>query len=895
MSIFNKKQSSRNWSDSDEFEFIDLELDDAEELDVIETDTKAQKHQTQSTTKNTTKSPKNFSYSEELFEFDEDFMEASADDSSDEEFLEDFQDTGDDQRLLNSLLKEKQKSGFLQRFLERFTVLDMVLGGTGVLLVVIAITVVTLLFSNKTSQKQQDSMAQLGSRLSQASTIGESELLVLAQSTETRLAEAEQFAKLSNEQLQAQIQAVSSALDAFEKEQEEEITVKLSFNSVEKDLKIKITNEKTRKLIAGGDFTFEVTDPDGKTTTWNDHDKDGIIYKKELAPGTYRIVMKKIKGYVIPEESQKVTVKDKIVYEQIEIADEIKTEAEIDVAKEDTVIKEPEVAPLVDTVPFLVSASIPRTEANYIYIETTKDKLVDPATLVAKVYGKMSSLYSTITGITLGTASGTVEVTKTITVPMTIEGGTVDTTSGTAIGIVVTDPTIATATVIDDNSIGVKGEKVGSTKITVSHSGKTAEFTVTVEAAKTDPTNPTNPTDPTNPIPEPVILPISAVFSKTTGKILTEATDTVNVTITNYSVDAGLLFKSSDETVATVASVLSEDKKTATLTITGKKAGTANITAMGKVNAADTVLATYAATVVMNPKTDTVSLLVTKENKPVYVYNATTKVYTKATYADYYKADTKFYVVDETQKFFYNGWQTLEGKTYYFLGNGVPVTGEQVIQGAKYAFGSDGVLTSKVGSLGIDVSKWNGSINWTNVKNSGVNYVIIRCGYRGSSQGTLVEDPTYKSNIQGAIAAGLKVGVYFYSQAVNQVEAVEEASMVLNLIRGYKISYPVFIDIEASGGRGDAIDKNTRTAVAQAFCETIQGSGYTAGVYSGKHWFETKMNTSSLEKYKIWVAHYNNAASTTYKGRYDIWQYTSSGTISGIGGNVDLNLSYMGY
>ena len=138
----------------------------------------------------------------------------------------------------------------------------------------------------------------------------------------------------------------------------------------------------------------------------------------------------------------------------------------------------------------------------------------------------------------------------------------------------------------------------------------------------------------------------------------------------------------------------------------------------------------------------------------------------------------------------YSGWQTLDGKVYYFTADGSKVTGEQVIQGAKYNFASDGSLVTGNGTMGIDVSKWNGNIDWNAVKNSGVSYVIIRCGYRGSSEGKLIEDPKYEKNIQGATAAGLKVGVYFFSQAVDEMEAVEEASMVLEQIKNYRISYP---------------------------------------------------------------------------------------------------------
>ena len=216
-----------------------------------------------------------------------------------------------------------------------------------------------------------------------------------------------------------------------------------------------------------------------------------------------------------------------------------------------------------------------------------------------------------------------------------------------------------------------------------------------------------------------------------------------------------------------------------------------------------------------------------------------------------------------------------------------------MIQGAQYSFDSDGVLISSNGVLGIDVSKWNGSIDWNAVKNSGVSYVIIRCGYRGSSQGTLIEDPKYRTNIQGAAAAGLKVGVYFFTQAVNEIEAVEEASMVLSLVKGYNISYPIFLDVESSGGRGDGISKETRTAVCRAFCQTIKNSGYAAGIYANKTWLNERIDSGQLGAYRIWLAQY--ASKPTYAGRYDIWQYSSKGQVSGIKGNVDLNLSYMGY
>ena len=195
--------------------------------------------------------------------------------------------------------------------------------------------------------------------------------------------------------------------------------------------------------------------------------------------------------------------------------------------------------------------------------------------------------------------------------------------------------------------------------------------------------------------------------------------------------------------------------------------------------------------------------------------------------------------------------------------------------------------------LGIDVSRWNEEIDWNKVKNAGINYAILRVGYRGSVTGVLVEDWYYKKNIEGAAAAGVPVGLYFFTQAVNEVEAVEEASMVLSQIKGYKITYPVFIDVESSGGRADGLDSGTRTRVINAFCQTIQNGGYRAGIYANKTWLAQKMNISALSGYKIWLAQYNT--QVTYGGRYDMWQYSDKGSISGISGKVDMNLSYMNY
>ncbi|MDL2215824.1 hypothetical protein LJB77_02040 [Ruminococcaceae bacterium OttesenSCG-928-N02] len=241
----------------------------------------------------------------------------------------------------------------------------------------------------------------------------------------------------------------------------------------------------------------------------------------------------------------------------------------------------------------------------------------------------------------------------------------------------------------------------------------------------------------------------------------------------------------------------------------------------------------------------------------------------------------------------YTGWQTIGGKTYYYDKNGTYVTGWQVIQGVNYFFNDNGV---RGGEIGIDVSKYQLTIDWQAVRASGITFVFIRCGYRGYGSGALVEDPYFRRNIQGATAAGLKVGVYFFSQAITTAEAVEEASMCLSLVRGYNLAYPIAFDTEHSGGnpgRADSLSVGQRTQIAIAFCETVRAGGYTPCVYSGKYWLMYNLDASQLSSYKIWLAHYT--AQTDYKGRYDIWQYTSTGKVNGISGAVDMNISYMGY
>ena len=295
--------------------------------------------------------------------------------------------------------------------------------------------------------------------------------------------------------------------------------------------------------------------------------------------------------------------------------------------------------------------------------------------------------------------------------------------------------------------------------------------------------------------------------------------------------------------------------------------------------------ASLKTTVTVADFSDSSVVLKDKSGNVLYTDANATK---QANLKDYASTDT-FYTSPQ-----YTGWRTDGGKVYYYDANHNKITGNQVIGGVMYTFGGDGALSQSSGNRGIDVSKYQGNIDWGAVAASGINFAIIRVGYRGSSSGALVQDPYFKKNISGATKAGIKVGLYFFTQAVNEAEAVEEASMAMSLASGYKVTYPIFIDTEsASGGRANGLSKSTRTAVVKAFCQTIRNGGYKAGVYASKSWYANQLNASALNGYCIWVAQYNS--SCTYSGKYDMWQYSSKGSVSGIKGNVDMNISYTGY
>ena len=726
----------------------------------------------------------------EEVEYSEDYTQYINTDSADDSDLY-YYDNDEEESAQNKTHRNKKK-GFFAKIGELVAGMDA--WDKAVVIVGIAVMVLAgVTFGTYISAKAIDSrleeLATVGSAIENIETIGGSGLMAAADARMSSLTAAREALEAEKAMQLASEQNTNYNEVAYNKD----VTVGLNMVSVLKDLKIKFNNKESGKLISNVPFTVSVTTPGGKSETWTDDDMDGIIYKKNIDAGTYKVSVNALSGekylsYTLPGKEQSVEVKKEIEYKKVDVKNEIKKESEVNAAKEDTKKNETVVeSTLNDTVTWVESKEIAST-----YREISKNEIAEPLTL--------------------------------------------------------------------------------------SYAGSFMRTAAVMDASGNEVSQPT--LIPEMPQPTPEISQAEIILDKT--QATAALGQNVNLTVAFAGVTDVVAFSaySSDNAIATVS------VQGNTVVITPVAVGSVTITIehpyLTNVKAACTV------TVKNDPRTDSVSKLKDKSGNQLYVLE--NDAYREAVYADYYTAE-KFFVKGEAK---YTGWQTIGGKIYFFDSNGNKVTGEQVIQGAKYNFASDGsLMENSSGTKGIDVSKWNGSIDWNAVKNSGISYVIIRCGYRGSTQGALIEDSKFSTNIKGATAAGLKVGVYFFTQAVDEVEAVEEASMVIEMIRGYTISYPVYLDVEPSGGRGDKISKAQRTAVCKSFCATMQTSGYTSGVYANRTWLSEKLDAGELGAYKIWLAQY--AATPTYTGRYDMWQYKSTGKVSGIKGDVDMNISYLGY
>ncbi len=196
--------------------------------------------------------------------------------------------------------------------------------------------------------------------------------------------------------------------------------------------------------------------------------------------------------------------------------------------------------------------------------------------------------------------------------------------------------------------------------------------------------------------------------------------------------------------------------------------------------------------------------------------------------------------------------------------------------------------------VGVDVSSHQADIDWERVAGAGVEFAMVRAGYRGYTQGNIYEDEYFSQNIEGARAAGLEVGAYFFSQAVSEEEALEEADFLLKLLEGRSVTFPVAFDWErqtAEGSRTSEIPESVVTACARAFCMAVEEAGYLPMVYFSPSQGYEELELEQVLEWPFWLAHYtDNWAATSFRYSFDMWQYTGHGTVDGIAGEVDLDL-----
>lgn len=213
-----------------------------------------------------------------------------------------------------------------------------------------------------------------------------------------------------------------------------------------------------------------------------------------------------------------------------------------------------------------------------------------------------------------------------------------------------------------------------------------------------------------------------------------------------------------------------------------------------------------------------------------------------------------------------------------------------VLESGEIHYLEDGVSISH---KGIDVSKYQGDIDWNKVKADGVEYAFIRLGLRGYETGKIVLDDKFVDNIKGANAAGVKVGVYFFTQAITVEEALEEAEFVLEQIAPYQVDYPIVFDVEKvsdSSARMNQITVEDRTNITKAFCNKIEEAGYNSLIYGNMEMFSVLLNFKELESYDKWYAYYDSSLYFPYD--FEVWQYSDRGMVDGISEKVDLNISF---
>lgn len=210
--------------------------------------------------------------------------------------------------------------------------------------------------------------------------------------------------------------------------------------------------------------------------------------------------------------------------------------------------------------------------------------------------------------------------------------------------------------------------------------------------------------------------------------------------------------------------------------------------------------------------------------------------------------------------------------------------------GNYWNYGQDGIGTAKIG---VDVSKHQGNIDWAQVAGSGIEFAMIRLGYRGYGNGAIVKDEFYDANMTGATANGIPVGVYFYTQATSYEEGVEEANFVLQNLGDYPINYPIVFDTEDAdqeSGRVNGVSVEAKTDAVIGFCETIKAAGYNTMVYANKNWLVLDLQMARVKDYDIWYAQYAEVPDFPYN--FKMWQYTAEGQVPGISTPADIDIYF---
>ena len=616
---------------------------------------------------------------------------------------------------------------------EPMAALDIAIALTGVLVLAAAAFTTSMYLGRNEQNKQMEAVAAVGKNLEAIGMSGEevlSAVAVAAQNVSEEVSEEE---------------TTETETGYEEKDLEANVDVILKLSSMQKDMKIKFADKNSGKLIGNQPFTVKLEGASSQNA--KDDDKDGIIYLKDLKAGDYVVTVTgpdEISGRKAAGISGRVTVKDKIEYKKVDVTDEIKKESEINVAKEDTAIAPAVESVLQDTVEWVESTKTPAGNGQE-YEEVGKSDIPEPAQARLLEPEIKYAYFAKETQIAVFDQPREESPAEGENTPPSESESSSESES--------TKPSESESTKPTESE-----SESGSSKPTESESTKPSESESTKPSESESATE--SSTAATEPTKTPETKPEEVKVKKITisGSATVEVGQTVSLSVT-VSPDNAANKSVRWEIVSGKEFVSVDDKGT----VKGVKAGEAKIKAVAQDGSnVESGISTVKVTEKKINRGDTKTLLKDKNGNQLYCKDGDT--YREATTADYYTKD-KFYRKKANVEYRYTGWQTIDGKRFFYDKNGTAVTGEQVIQGVKYTFNGDGSLNTGT-VMGIDISKHNGNIDWNAVKNSGVQYVILRCGYRGSASGVLVEDQKFKSNIQGATAAGLKVGIYFFSQAV---------------------------------------------------------------------------------------------------------------------------------